>query len=103
MNRISSLFLVVLGLSQLFLAGCNESESSSTESVPTELASDLSQNDSPSQIVDGIKAPNNNSSPADDLDRDLISDDKDNCPTVSNWDQVDSNDDGIGDACSNLD
>ncbi len=34
-----------------------------------------------------------------DSDRDGITDDIDNCPTVPNPDQLDSNDDGFGDAC----
>src|SRR5262249_46486135 len=35
-----------------------------------------------------------------DTDGDGVNDDKDNCPTVPNQDQADSNQDGIGDACS---
>ncbi len=34
-----------------------------------------------------------------DADRDGISDDTDNCPTVKNADQADANSDGVGDAC----
>ena len=41
--------------------------------------------------------------PSPDSDGDGIIDTEDNCPTVKNPDQVDSNDDGIGDACTDLD
>lgn len=39
---------------------------------------------------------------ADDADGDHWSDAQDNCPTVSNWDQIDTDDDGVGDACPPL-
>ena len=34
-----------------------------------------------------------------DSDGDVIPDDEDNCPTISNPDQTDTNGDGIGDVC----
>ena len=37
-----------------------------------------------------------------DADDDGVPDDTDNCPTVSNADQVDTNNDGVGDACDEL-
>ena len=40
--------------------------------------------------------------PIPDLDGDGIPDDQDNCPTVSNPDQIDANGDGFGDACVSL-
>ncbi|MHB8634186.1 MAG: thrombospondin type 3 repeat-containing protein [Thermoplasmatota archaeon] len=47
--------------------------------------------------IDVVKAPPN--PPPQDSDRDGISDDKDNCPSVPNHDQRDTNGDGVGDAC----
>ena len=35
-----------------------------------------------------------------DRDRDGIGDDLDNCPDIANWDQADSDEDGVGDACT---
>ncbi len=39
-------------------------------------------------------------SPVPDTDGDGVPDDDDNCPLVPNADQADSNNDGVGDACS---
>jgi hypothetical protein len=38
-----------------------------------------------------------------DVDRDTIVDEKDNCPSVFNPDQTDTNSDGKGDACTDTD
>ena len=37
-----------------------------------------------------------------DIDGDGIADGADNCPTIANADQADSNSDGIGDVCSGM-
>lgn len=47
-------------------------------------------------IVNGLKTK----VAGDDIDEDLILDTQDNCPTIPNPSQTDSNSDGIGDACT---
>jgi hypothetical protein len=95
-----TLWLLLLSL-PLTLIACGDSGNASLEEVPTELAADQNGTEAPAHIVDGIKVPGS-AQLKEDLDSDLIPDESDNCPTISNWDQTDSNEDGIGDACSKL-
>jgi hypothetical protein len=87
--------LLVTAISSILLltsacTGTEELEEQASENFAIELADD-------SETVNGMKL---NSDKIDDIDLDSIPDETDNCPTVSNPEQVDSNDDGIGDACS---
>lgn len=97
MNRL----LLALLLTPLLLTACNDGHDPSTlngtEDLPIEIASGAES----SQVVDATK-PQSAAVVADDIDGDQIPDSVDNCPTVPNHDQADSNGDGIGDACRNL-
>ena len=92
----------LLSLSAVF--GCNDltnlDDPSSQKAIGTELAGSSSAGEN-GTVVDGTKNSENSKS-VDDIDGDSIPDDKDNCPTVYNPDQVDTDQDGIGDACSHL-
>jgi len=90
----------------IFLIGCNQSGDMTDPqapdgSIPTELAGNPSLNEG-SQIIDGTKTQAD-VRVVEDVDGDQVADEIDNCPTVPNADQADSNDDGIGDACQNRD
>jgi hypothetical protein len=65
---------------------------SSTDSV---IGFNLDGNASIVAVFEESEAP-----PPSDFDTDGIADDNDNCPVTPNPDQVDSNTDGIGDACT---
>jgi hypothetical protein len=52
-----------------------------------------------SLVLVSCSTTNNEQSQAIDTDKDGIEDARDNCPTISNPNQVDSDNDGKGDAC----
>ncbi len=99
--------LIAILFTPLLLIACSDTNNSypltGSEDLPTELAGHSNQNSDSngSQIVNVTKMQTAEVV-ADDIDGDQIPDAIDNCPTVSNPDQADSDGDGIGDACSKL-
>jgi len=83
----------------LLCAACTGVEDSGLvpESFETELANEPTAENP--EIVNGTKLNTTSGNP-DDVDLDSIPDESDNCPTVSNTDQTDLNDDAVGDACA---
>lgn len=74
--------------------GTEDSTPGDPENFAIQLANESGTEET--QIVNGMKL---NATKPDDIDLDSIPDESDNCPTISNPDQIDSNADGIGDAC----
>ena|SRR3989338_3565983 len=94
-----AILITLLLAGQIILAsacsGTDTPDSNIEEDFEIELASDEDPDNS--KIVNGVKAT---ASPSeDDIDADSILDDNDNCPTVTNTDQSDRDNDGIGDSC----
>lgn len=106
---LMTLFLVIPFVT---LTACSGTEEQADDEI--ELAGDTNTTTDGSQITDGAKtdSPDQESSKivdgtktsptTDDLDLDSVPDDVDNCPSLSNTDQIDSDGDGIGDLCDNL-
>lgn len=98
---MKNIYLTLAILFSLFTSACdntiNTDETSDTEaSHDIELAS---SDEGAPQIVNGIKEGTTSLETRDDVDLDTIPDETDNCPTVQNTDQTDSDANGIGDAC----
>lgn len=98
-------YLLLTLLLPFLLIACNENGDlgvpAGEEDYPIEIANgDRSEPDS--AIINGTKTDGALEA-IDDIDGDLIPDSEDNCPTVSNPYQEDVNDDGLGDACEELD
>ena len=93
-------FLLAVPLLALFLVSCNDTDTfgnpAGEQDFPVEIVNDAPGSDG--QIVSGTKTQEGLDM-RDDVDGDLISDENDNCPTVSNPYQEDTDDNGIGDAC----
>ena len=99
-KKILSLLLITTPL--WTIDGCTEAGLTDTtgrsEGIPTELADIPSEGDS--EIIRHTKLGTNTS--IEDTDHDSILDESDNCPTVSNLDQADEDEDGVGNACADL-
>ncbi len=84
----------------LLATACSDSSNQGSEDIPTELAQ------TGEHIVEGTKNETVTQAAAvvqtDDIDHDSIPDETDNCPTVANTDQKDSDGNGIGDACEKI-
>ena len=98
-----TLSLLLIATPLWIINGCTEAGLADTtgrsEGIPTELAEIPSEGDS--EIVHHTKL-GTSSSPTEDTDHDSILDESDNCPTVSNLDQADEDEDGVGNACADL-
>ena len=88
------LLITLFIVSSLFLAGCSGSDEDLDPVVENAGSVEPSGG---TEIVNRTKILSSSASA--DIDHDSIPDDIDNCPTVPNKDQLDSNGDGIGDAC----
>lgn len=84
-------FIIPFVLLSLSLSACTGAEIDESGAI-FPASSDQGQE---GQIVGKIKTADGE----DDLDHDLIPDSQDNCPSLENPDQADSDQDGIGDAC----
>ena len=90
--------LVVLAVLIVFPA-CSDQTSDDQGDQDIELAGSSTDPADAQEVVDGVKIGTTSEPVGDDLDRDQIADEVDNCPTVQNTDQRDSDGDGVGDAC----
>lgn len=96
------LLLVACFAASSLIVACGSTQGISpedTENIPIELAGSHVEG---TIVVDSLKHESETVGEAEDIDHDLIADASDNCPSISNQDQVDADSDGIGDACANL-
>jgi len=86
------------GLTALLFQGTYTDKSSTNlaDYAPTSGAAVFTNNAGTTFQVTKLQCPND---PDDDIDGDHVCGDVDNCPTVTNFDQLDSDGDGVGDAC----
>ncbi len=90
--------LAVITLLPLFMVACDGTDDLGDSGASPAGDIGIATQDS-SQVINGVKYDDADLAPEDDLDLDSVSDEADNCPSVPNLDQVDSDGDGIGDAC----
>jgi hypothetical protein len=95
MKKLLLMIILAIPLLSSACLGTDDSPSTDPENFPTQLADESSAEES--QIINGMKL---NGTKPDDIDLDSVPDESDNCPTISNPDQTDSNADGIGDICT---
>ena len=87
----------------LFLAGCSETQTQGEGSPPIGPVESLETPGTPDAAHvtrEGMKIERDPSQGGDpDIDGDSIPDNIDNCPTLANLDQSDTDQDEVGDAC----
>ena len=101
-------YLLAISVLPFFFAACGEIDVVTNQELEEDYAIEIanSPSDSDGQIVDAGKTQKGiqeGLEVRDDIDDDLIPDEDDNCPTVSNPYQEDTDDNSIGDACDSLD
>lgn len=99
---MSSWIITSCVIASLLMTSCTGSEEE-LEDIEIELASDNPSLEPPPDREDGEVVQRTKTLStivnSDDLDLDHISDSEDNCPTLFNPDQEDTDDDGVGEAC----